>query len=177
MRHAGVVVLLVLVGAGVGWGAEVKIGYVDLQRALNESDAGKAARDRFREQMERMQGSLKRQKEELERLRDDFDKKALVVRDQERRNLEKDVEQKSLDFKRKYEDYQRELKRTDNELTGAILVDLETVVRELGEREGFTVILETSSSAILYGAPGADLTDEVIRTYNSRGAGVGKAKD
>jgi outer membrane protein len=173
MKRLIVAAMLALLG-GVAWGAEAKIGYVDLQRALNESDAGRAARDRFREQMERVQGTLKKQKEEVERLRDEYDKKAMVLRDEERRNMEKDVEQKSLDFKRKYEDYQRELKRTDNELTGAILSDLEGVVREMGERGGYTVIFETSSSAILYGDRAADLTDELIRTYNSRGPGTRK---
>jgi outer membrane protein len=174
MKRAMVIAALALAAGGVAWGAEPKIGYVDLQRALNEADAGRSARERFREQMERMQGTLKKQKDDLERLRDEYDKKAMVLREEERRNMEKDVEQRSLDFKRKYEDYQRELKRTDNELTGSILTDLEGVVRELGERGGYTVILEASGSAILYGDRAADLTDELIRTYNSRGPGSRK---
>jgi Skp family chaperone for outer membrane proteins len=53
-------------------------------------------------------------------------------------------------------------------LTGAILKELQEIIRGLGEREGYTVILESTSSAILYGSPSADLTETVMREYNRR---------
>src|SRR6185369_11536277 len=34
--------------------AQLKIGYVDLQRALNESEAGKKAKDRFKVQVDKL---------------------------------------------------------------------------------------------------------------------------
>ena len=45
-----------------------KMGYVDLQRALSESSAGKAARDKFKVEVERLQSRLKKQKDEIDRL-------------------------------------------------------------------------------------------------------------
>lgn len=155
--------------------AEVsKIAYVDLQRALNESDAGKRARANFQAQMRRMEANLKKQREELDRLREEFDRKALLMKEEQRKSLEKDLERRTVELKRKYEDYERELKRTDSELTADILKGLQRVIQEIGKREGYTLILEASSSSILYGDPAVDLTDEVIRRYNAISGRNGK---
>jgi len=43
-----------------------KIGYVDLQRALNESEAGKRAKEEFKVQVDKLQTSLKKQKDEID---------------------------------------------------------------------------------------------------------------
>ena len=172
--------LCMLVAAMVGLaisavadGAEIKMGFVDLQRALNESEAGKAARERFVKEMERLQVKLRQEKESLDRLREDFDKKAMLLREKDRLSMEQTLEDRGLDFKRKYEDYQRQLKRTDNEYTGAILRELEVVIQKVGEREGYTVIFEAQSSGLLFGNPAADLTAAILREYN---AGAPKVK-
>src|SRR5215468_5952917 len=67
--------------------AEMRIAVVDMQRALNECDAGKKAKDQVKAKFEKSQDSLKRQREDLDRMKDDYDRKALVLKDEERRNL------------------------------------------------------------------------------------------
>ena len=148
--------------------AEPKIGYVDLQRALNECDAGKKARQQFVAEMERKQAKLRKEKETLDTKREEFDKKAMVLRDKERLQMEQELEDQSLAFKRKYEDYQKELKRIDDQYTGTILQSLRGVIGELGREAKYTVIFEVQSSGIIYGATGADLTEEVIKRFNKQ---------
>jgi outer membrane protein len=159
----------VTLGAAAFAQAEPKIAFVDLQRALNESAAGKAARERFVKEMETLQSNLRREKETLEKSREDFDKKAMLLREKERLNMEQELEDKSLAFKRKYEDYQKQLKRQDSAFTGSILRDLEGVIREVGQQEGYTVVFEAQSSGLLYADPATDLTEEIVRRYNAGG--------
>ena len=106
--------------------------------------------------------------EELDRMRESYDKKALVVKEEERRSLEKDLEVRSLDFKRKYEDFQRDLKRTDGELTSGIVEQLYGIVNTYARERKFTVVLEASSGAIVYADSSVDVTDEVIKRHNAR---------
>lgn len=145
-----------------------KIGYVDLQRALNESETGKRAKEEFKVQVDKLQSSLKKQKDDIDSLKEQLEKKALVMKEEERGNLEEDYRKKMRDFERNYKDTQADLQKKDNELTGGIIKDLQQVIHEFGEREGYTLILEATSSAVLYGSKNADLTDEVIRQYNSQ---------
>jgi outer membrane protein len=134
--------------AATGYAADFKVAVVDMQRALNECEAGKHAKDQVKAKFEKAQDQLKRQRDDLDRARDDFDKKALVLKEDQRRDLEKEFEVKSLDFKRKYEDFQRDLKRTDSELTSGIVEQLYGVVGEIGQQKGYTMVLESSSGAL-----------------------------
>src|SRR5581483_3810982 len=122
LAAAGAAVLAVAAAAA----AEVRVAVVDMQRALNECDAGKRAKEQVKSKFEKAQDQLKRE-------RDEYDKKALVLKDEERRNLEKDFENRQLDFKRKYEDFQRDLKQTDAELTSGIVQDLYGVVHDYAQ--------------------------------------------
>ena len=173
MRVAAALVLL----AATGRAADMKVAVVDMQRALNECESGKKAKEQVKSKFEKAQDQLKRQRDELDKARDDFDKKALVLKEDQRRDLEKDFEAKSLDFKRKYEDFQRDLKRTDAELTSGIVDQLYGIVAQLGQEKGYTMVFEASSGVLLYNDKTIDITDEVIKLHNAnpnRAAGMGK---
>lgn len=145
---------------------EVKIGYVDLQRALNESESGKKAKDEFKVQVERVRGDLKKQKDEIDKLKEQIEKKSLVIKEEERRNLEKDYQRRLRDFERSYKDTEGDLQNKDNELTGSILRELQEVIHEYGDREKYSLILEASNSVVLFGSKNADLTEKIIELYN-----------
>lgn len=147
---------------------DIKIGYVDLQRALNDSEAGKKAKEEFKKQVDKLQVDLKKQKDQLDSLKDRLEKKALVMKEDERREMEKDYQRKLRDFERNYKDSQGELQLKDNELTRDLLQELQAVIAEYGKKGNYTVILELSSSSVLYGDPKVDLTDQIIAAYNKR---------
>lgn len=148
--------------------AEIKIGIVDLQRALNESAAGKKAKEQFKVEFDRMQGSLKGEKDKLDKMKDDLDKQSAVLKADDRKAKADEFERRQRDLRRKLEDSDAELRKKDQELTGDILKDLAVVIQEIGQRDNYTVVLENSSSSVLYGAKSIDMTDEVIKTFDSR---------
>ena len=172
----------ILGGTAIARAAEMRIAVVDMQRALNDCDAGKKAKEQVKAKFEKSQDQLRRQREDLDRLKQDYDRKALVLKDEERRNVEKDLESRSLEFKRKYEDFQRDLKQTDAELTSSIVEELYGLVRDYGEKHGYTLVLEASSGALLYNDKAVDVTDEVVKLHNAsphknNGTPRGKDKD
>jgi outer membrane protein len=174
MRHMlkGLLLCLVCVPA-VAWAQEaLKIGYVDLQRALNESEAGKKAKESFKSEVDRMEQSLEKRKNEVEKLKDELEKKGLLLREEERDTLERDYRQKLRDFERLYKDSQQELQIRDRDMTGRILEELRQVIQGMGEQGNYTVILEGNNTVVLYGAKAIDLTDTVIKTYNQKGPKV-----
>lgn len=174
MRFAWLIIAAVFL-VNVAFAQSVpKIGYVDLQRALNESEAGKKAKEEFKVQVDRLQAQLKKQKDDIDNLKEQLEKKALVMKEEERANLEDEYRRKLRDFERNYKDSQADLQKKDNELTGGIIKELQDVIRDYGEREGYTLIMENTSSAVLYGAKSSDLTDEVIRQYNGQHPGKKK---
>ena len=144
----------------------VKIGYVDIQRVIAESQAGKRAKERFQAQVKKAESDVQRERQDLERMRADLDKKGPLLKDEERRNLEADFQKRSVTLQRTMGDYQQDLRQKENEMMADILKELEGVVSDLGKSEKFTIILERSQ--ILYSDQAADITPKVIDAYNSR---------
>ena len=163
------VALLLMVSAAWGQDAKIKIGYIDLQRAISESEAGKKAKERFQSEVKRAEGDFLKEKQEIERLKGELDKKGALLRDEERNNLEKEIQRRYVGYQRSVRDSQEELRRREVELTSQIVKDLQSVVVEVGKSEKFTLILERSQ--MLYGDPGIDITPKVVEIYNGRTGG------
>lgn len=163
MRRSLLALLIVLAVPSAAL-AQTKLGYVDLQRALTESSAGKRARNKFKGEVDKLQSRLQRQKDDIERLKEQLEKKASVMKASEREEMEDDFRRKMRDFEREYKDSQADLQKKDADLTGRILRDLQKIIQEHGEREGYTMIVEMSS--LLYAGKELDLTDRIIEEYD-----------
>ena len=150
----------------------IKVGYVDLQQALNSSAAGEKAKDSFKSEVERMEQVLEKRRAKVEKLKGELEKKALLLRDDERIALQRDYRQELRDFERLYKDSQEELKIRDRELTARILVELRQVVNAIGEQGDYSVILEGNNTVVLYGSKSIDLTEAVIKAYNKKGTRI-----
>ncbi len=165
-----IVSCVLLLGVSFAWGQEkIKIGYIDLQRAISESDAGKKAKDNFQSEVKRVESDLLKEKQEIERIKAEIDKKGALLREEERSNLEREFQRRAVGYQRTMRDSQEELRQREGELTGRIFKDLQAVVVEVGKSEKFTLILERSQ--MLYSDQGIDITSRVLDIYNGRTSG------
>jgi outer membrane protein len=145
--------------------ADVRLAYVDIQRALNECRAGKEAKTQFRGRIERLQSQLEGEQNEVEQLKRELEQKGSLMQPDQRQNLEDDYEKKLRRFQDDYKNSRDELQEKDNEITGAIVKDLATVVREIGAKNGYTMVMEKGT--LLWAIPATDITDQVIRAYDA----------
>lgn len=154
--------------ASIAFSAEkaVKIGYIDLQKALNESDTGKEAKAAFNKRVEELQKALDERQTELKKLQEELEKQKGLLTTEARGEKEKAYQQKIKDAQRFAKDSQEELQQKDAELTKKILKDLKDVIKKMGTDDGYTVILEKGESFVLFAAEGLDITDKVIKAYN-----------
>lgn len=161
----GVVILAWTAGA---WGADpLKIGYVDMQRALNQCKAGKEAKKIITGEVEKVHKSLEGRKKELDRLREDLEKRGAVMNETLRREKEKEYQAKLRDMQRTQRDFEEDIRRRDRELTDKVLRDLARIVEKIGEEGKYSVILEGNQPTIVYISKGLDLTEEVINRANA----------
>lgn len=176
MKRFVLLLTLLLLVAAVARAEEFKLGTVDLQRALNECDAGKKAKENFKSQVDKLQADLNKQKADIEKIKDEVEKKGMVLKEEERKNIERDYQKKLRDFQRTYKDSQAELQQRDNELTSEILRDLQEVIAEFGAKQNFTLVLEASNTgAVLYNSRAIDITEQVILEYNGKRKNEGGA--
>lgn len=147
--------------------AEVKIGYVDLQKALNNCEAGKAAKDKISVKVKEYEAQIDLKQKEMKKLKDDLDKQGLILSEDKRATKKRDFDQKLKDLERFTKDIQEELQQQDAEFTRQIITEMSKIINDVGAKEGYTAIFEKTESALLYADQSADLTDMAIKAYDA----------
>jgi len=155
-------------------GGASKIGYIDVQRVLARSAAGVAAREQLEKERATIQKEMDGRRQELEKLRDEIEKKGALMTADARREKQEQFERKRRDAARAADDYQKELEKKENQLLQKVLQEVGGVIEKVGKEKNYYMIVEKRNAGVLYAANDADLTDEVIRAYD-RDAG-GKKK-
>ncbi len=115
-----------------------------------------------------MQKTFAAKQKELEKIKEDLQKRGSVMNENVRREKEKEYQARGLDLQRLQRDFEEDIRRKDREHTERVLRDLEKVVRKMGEEGKYTIILEKNQPAIIYISGALDLTDEVIKLSNQK---------
>jgi len=168
--------MLVLGVSGIVYAQQsgLKIGYIDLQRVIRESQAGKAAKAAFEKEFKEKRDILEQRRQALERMKQEFLSKAAVMDEKARAEKAAEIEKMEKELNRKRDDFRDELQKRDFELTQRILTELEGVIREFGSANGYALILERTEAGVLYGGEGVDVTDKIIEAYDNKKRGAKK---
>lgn len=171
MKKYGVVLIAMLMAYGVSTVAAAdtgsyKFGYVDFNRALNEVDAGKRAKANLKAEFKQKQKKLEMMQKELTAMQKGLEKQRLILSAEALKKKEEVFRKKFIDVNQKLGAYKEEMAKKEIEATGKILLKLRTIVKGIGSKEGYTMILEKSQDVVIYSPPGADLTTRVISTFN-----------
>ncbi len=172
MRRTGIFIVCWALGMALvspAWGAEeVKIGFVDIQKALNQCTAGQEAKKAISGEVEKVQKTFGAKQKELEKLKEDLEKRGSVMNESVRLEKERDYQAKMRDLQRMQRDFEEDLRRRDREFTERVLRDLDQIIKKIAEERKYTLILERNQPAVIYISGSLDLTDEVIKIANQK---------
>jgi len=155
----------------------MKIGYVDVQRAVQEVEEGKQARARLKGELDQKRANLDQKRASLEKMKADYDKQAPVLSEPEKQKRQQDLQKAFIEAQNEASQMQEELSGKEQEAMQNISKRLLQVVAEGSARENSTSVLD--KAALLYAPAASDVTNEVVRRYNERfGSGAaGKTPD
>ncbi len=159
--------LLSVILPGAVLAQAAKIGVVDLQRAINETEDGRKSKDRLKKLFESRQTGLDKKQEELKKLKEEIEKQQSVWAPDVRNQKIESYQKQLVDLQQVYVEYQRELAEKEGELTKTIIERMEKILRRIGQTDGYTLIMERSEAGIIYVPTNLDLTDIVIQRYNA----------
>ena len=147
--------------------AEAKIGIIDFQRVLEASDAGKAAQGEINKQGEKMESDLKERSDEIEALETKLERESMVMDSEVRQEKQREVRIKINDIKTLQKKYIADFKKMEAQIINKIQKSVFDVVAELGQKGEYTLIMEKRAGGVVYAADAQDITDEVIKQYNT----------
>lgn len=148
--------------------APEKVGYIDMQQALHMTNQGKREEERLRKESEDKQKKLDVAQNELKALKDDFDKQAAMLTEAARNKKTQEMQTKYGQLQEMHAKMQKELAERSDTVTKEMVAKLRAITEKIGDRDGYTVILERSANNVMYYKRNMDITDEVISTYNTQ---------
>ncbi len=169
---AGIFLLIglegLLTGAAYSQNINIKIGSVDIQKAVNECQEGKEAKKALTKEVEKFQALIAGKQRELQEMKESLEKQGLMLNPEVRTAREKELQTTLRDFQRWGEDVQNEINQKRIEMERNIFVGLQKVIQKLGPDEGYTLILERNENIVLFASKSTDITDQVIKVYDAQ---------
>lgn len=146
----------------------VKIGLVDFQKVLDNSTAGKAAQAEINKKGETMEAEIRKMGEEVEALKNNLEREALVMSREAREEKERELRIKISDLRVLQNRHMQTFQEAERELVQKIQKEVMDLVREIGAKEGYQLILERRESGAVYFINSMDITDQIIAAYNKK---------
>jgi len=146
---------------------EVKLGYVDLPRALGETEDGRKAKANLKKVFDQKQKEIDEQQEDLKKSIEDLDKKRTLLPADKVREKESELQQRMQKVQQTYMRHQQELQAKEQEATGKILERMNRIIGKIAQSENFTMIFDRQQGGVVFAKTQFDLTNELIRRYNS----------
>jgi outer membrane protein len=166
MKKMFLFLMMFVMLSGHAYAENVKVGVVDLMKALNESNAGKKAKGELESLIKAKQAVLDQKGKEIEKVKSDLEKQSSVLSPEAKKSREDDLERMLREYQRLVQDSQNEVKKKEGELTGGILKEMRVIIGKMGQEGGYTIILENVEGVVLFSKKEINLTDAVIKKYN-----------
>jgi outer membrane protein len=162
-------IVFILAVTASAWGqvkVNFKIGYVDIQKALNTCESGKAAAAGLNKELEMAKQKYESQGKAIMQEKEALDKQGPLMEEEVARNKVRELEAKYRDWERYRQDVENDIKRRHNEIVDKVSKELIEITDQIGKEGGYTIIVERS--LVPYIDPSLDVTDEVTKRHNEK---------
>ncbi len=147
-------------------GAAEKTGFIDMRRIMLNSDAGKKATAELTKLYEKDRGKIQAKEAELKKLKEELDKQKAVLTESAMKEKEAAYQKKFRDYQLLVKDANEEMQARDQELSKKLVPEIIKVLKTVGDKEKYTMIVDLSSFPIPYHAKENEITDRIIEELN-----------
>jgi outer membrane protein len=145
--------------------ADLKIGVINVQKIIVTCEAGKAAKERFDVKMKELQGSFKKEEEDLKLMQDEIKKKSSAWSEEKKAEKVREYQKNGRELQAKTEDARFEMKQLQDKELEPILKALEKVVEKYGKEKGYTLVLD-SKNGVVYFDEAIEVSEAIVKKLN-----------
>lgn len=174
-RTAVLTVLLLLpAAAALAQGAPpMKIGVVDQDRVLNESEEGKRLKAELEKLRNAKAAAIEAKEKELKSLQDQLMNAQLSLSEEKREDISRQLKRKRVEYERLNDDATMEFQEAANRAQARLISMFRDLIAKYGAEKGYTVILEANT--LYFASNAVDVTDELLTLFNETARAGGAA--
>ena len=168
VMSVAITVMLGLSGcAGGGGKVDGKIGVINSQRLLNETSAGKRAKENLTAFSKNRQALMELEEKELRRMEEDFVKQSSVLSPAAKRDREEQFRRRMQEYQQKATELNREVQEKQKDVLEGFRDKIEMIVAKVAKRLGLQVVVDKSKGgSTIYHEDGLDISGPVIEEFN-----------
>jgi len=139
--------------------AQVKLGFVNGQKVINDSPQAIKAKKKIEGQFEKRDQELQALAKRLQGMQEALEKNALTMSETDKRVKEREFNDKNIEFQRKQREFREDLNLKQNEEMAGIYERVNKAIKQVAEAEKYDLILQEA----VYINPKFDITEKVIK--------------
>ena len=144
--------------------AEIRIGFVDIQKAVIGTKEWKKNFEIFKKNFAKEKKKIKAKEKRIKKMLEDLNKQSFVLDPELKKKKEDKYRKEKIAFERYLQDQNTEFSKSEKEITQKILLKMMKVIQKIGKEKKYTMILE--EKGVLYRDRGNDLTTLATKTYD-----------
>lgn len=146
--------------------AELKIGVVDFQKIINDSEPGKKFEADMKQEGKQMEAEIEKNKEELKQLKEKLEREAMVMSEKAKEEKQIEFNVKLSSLQKKQAQFRKDFLTKQRQGVGKFRMEVLEIANEIGKDEKYALII--SKDALLYMDGAVDITPAVIKKLNQR---------
>ena len=143
-----------------------KIGFINLQEIMQNSNACKKAAEEFKKFYEKETQEIKSSEKELKKMKDELEKQSSIMTQSSQKEKETAYQKKLRDYQLLVNDTNEELKKRDQEMTQKLMPGIMKIVLTIAEKEKFTLVIDVATMPVPYYDKENDFSKKVIEEFN-----------
>ncbi|NWH04335.1 OmpH family outer membrane protein [Desulfobacter latus] len=144
-----------------------KVGVVSFEKILKESSAGKVMQKDLKAKLDELQAKLQAEEKKVQEMSAALEREELVLSAEKKLERQRELRDNADDLKKMNADYTQEMKILQRKRINQIQKDVFEITNKLGKSQGYLLIIEKKVAGVIYAADTVDVTDAVIKEYNS----------
>jgi outer membrane protein len=139
--------------------ADLKIGFVNIERIQRDSAPAKRAKERLEKEFATRKAELDRMQKQGRDIETTLQKEAVTLPEADRTAKERQLGQLTRDFQRMQREFREDLTLRQNEELASLQERANKVIAEIAEKEKFDLIVQEA----VFASAKIDITDKVIK--------------
>lgn len=143
---------------------ELKIGYVNAVKVIEEAPQGEAALKKLEAEFAPRDKQIVEMQNKLKQLEQELEKNALVLKDAEHRSKEFEIVSLKRDLRRATQEFREDYNLRRNEELAALQKIVQKTIAEIARQENYDLVLESA----VYAGPRTDITEKILKRLGKK---------
>ncbi len=161
----GVILAAAMLAGAAAAAAEVKVGFVNVPKVLDQAPQARAADQRLEKEFGPRDSEILGMKRELVQLNEKLAKNSAVMSASERQRQEADMRQMRREIRRLEDEFREDVNLRRSQELGKLQRLVVEVIQTLAKAEKFDLII---SDGVIYAGDKVDITDKVINRLKNQ---------